>query len=354
MSEVAPQSTAIRHDNGFDILRLLGAVFVLFGHAYPLAGQPASPGFLGNHIQTIGVKIFFVISGYLITKSWLSEPKVSRFVQKRFLRIFPGLAANVVFVSCVLAASVTALGAAEYFGSHGLLRYFRNILFYPVYDLPGVFASNIYPVAVNGSLWSLPVEVLMYVTVPILFLNGRRNSLLFAAIVTALFCAVGLEYVRIQPSGEPTVIYGTNLISAADVACYFQIGALYTFVDQRFLKRPILALATLFICARAVNHYVLGEIVLMLLLPYCVISLGSIRSSLIARGLKGVDLSYGLYLYGFPVQQLLMHKMTDLAPVTQFLYALPITLALAACSWFLIERPALKLKSIRLGSKEEK
>src|ERR1700752_3329146 len=87
-----------KNDKGFDLLRLIGALLVLYGHAFPLAGQPA-PGFLGNHIQTVGVKIFFVISGYLITKSWLNDPSLPRFAKKRFLRIFPGLAANVAFVA---------------------------------------------------------------------------------------------------------------------------------------------------------------------------------------------------------------------------------------------------------------
>lgn len=344
MTFVAPDPVATRHDNGFDLLRLLGAIFVLYGHAFPLSGQ-AAPGFLGNHIQTIGVKIFFVISGYLIAKSWLSEPNIGRFAYKRFLRIFPGFAANIAFVAIVIGGLTTAMSAAEYFGSAGFARYFRNLLFYPIYDLPGVFATNVYPVAVNGSLWSLPVEILMYLTVPVLFFAGREASGLLACLVALIFCAIGLDYARIHVPDQPTVVYGTSLLTAVDVACYFQIGALYTYAPQKYLQRPVFALAVLALCANTVDHYVLGEVILMLLLPYCVVAWGTLRSSAISRVTRGIDLSYGLYLYGFPVQQLLMYMWPELGPQRQFALALPATLALAAASWFLVERPALRLKS---------
>lgn len=344
MTSVAPDTMATRHDNGFDLLRLLGAIFVLYGHAWPLSGQPA-PGFLGNHIQTIGVKIFFVISGYLIAKSWLSEPNIGRFAYKRFLRIFPGFAANIAFVAVVIGGVVTTMGLADYLGSAGFSRYFRNLLFYPIYDLPGVFVSNVYPTAVNGSLWSLPVEILMYLTVPALFFAGRDASAMLAIFVALIFCAAGLDYARIHVPDQPTVVYGTNLLSAVDVACYFQIGALYTYIDQRRLRRPVFALSVLALCAKTIDHYVLGEIVLMLLLPYCVIACGTLRLPGIARATRGIDLSYGLYLYGFPVQQLLMHAWPQLDAPRQFAAALPVTLALAAVSWFVVERPALRLKS---------
>src|SRR5258708_22620705 len=84
--------------NNFDLLRLIGAVLVIYGHAYPLTGS-VSPGFAGNGIATVGVKIFFVISGYLGALSWVRDGNLARFFFRRCLRIFHSLIAVATIAS---------------------------------------------------------------------------------------------------------------------------------------------------------------------------------------------------------------------------------------------------------------
>ena len=336
------------HSNGFDLLRLVGAVLVIYGHAFPLTGKGA-PGFLGNHIQTIGVKIFFVISGYLIAKSWLSDPNLWAFTRKRLLRIMPGLTLNIVVVACIAGPFMSHLSLRDYFLSSGLLTYFRNLRFFPVYNLPGVFEGNVYPTAVNGSLWSLPVEMLMYVTVPILLVAGARN-LMSTGLSALLFAVLALAYVRITPPSHQIVFYGTDVVSMLEVAVYFQIGSACALIHQRHFSRPIFSSALLLGAASSIQLYVAGEIVLMMLLPYCVLSLGTARWAVLSRSLNGRDYSYGIYLYGFPVQQALMARFEGMSALHNFLIALPVSTLLAAASWHLLERPMLKLKSRRIAS----
>src|SRR5579871_1464824 len=87
--------------NNFDHVRLFGALLVIYGHAYPLTGT-VIPGFAANGVATIGVKIFFSISGYLVAQSWLRDPNIVRFFTRRALRIFPALIAVVLLSTFVL------------------------------------------------------------------------------------------------------------------------------------------------------------------------------------------------------------------------------------------------------------
>ena len=341
---------SVSHYNGFDVLRLVAAIMVLFGHAYPITGN-VSPGFFGNSIQTIGVKIFFIISGYLITKSWLSDPHPGSFFKKRFLRIYPGLAANIIFVSLILAPWLTKLPIGKYFESPGLQMYFWNLLFFPIYNLPGVFGDNIYPTAVNGSLWSLPVEILMYLLVPFLIQRGTGGSRVIFFLATIIMVFTSIWHVRMHASPTPLVIYGTGIPSVLEVSIYFLIGALYTFVNKELLANKWTGIALLAFFAYAINEYVLGEIVLLLMLPYCVLSFGLSNFPLAHRIMGRVDLSYGIYLYGFPIQQMLMSRSGKMSALENFGYALPITALLALGSWFLIEQPALRAKNSRLLNK---
>jgi peptidoglycan/LPS O-acetylase OafA/YrhL len=351
MEQTKNSNHANKHDNGFDLLRLLGAILVIYGHSFPLTGGLA-PGFMGNPISTIGVKIFFVISGYLIGKSWMSDPHLLRFTAKRSLRILPGFAANIIVVALVLGPLITTLGPSDYFNSTGLPQYFRNLLFYPIYSLPGVFVNNIYPNAVNGSLWSLPVEILMYFTVPIFLARRHSDNGALILIGTALSIAFGVWFVRIHPLQAPVAYYGTSISSILDVACYFQIGALYNFFEKNTLSRKWTSIGILIFLAFAVNDYIMGEIALLLLLPYCVLSFGSADFSIVKRLLGRADISYGMYLYGFPVQQLLVSKFEGMSALRNFAFSLPITALLALASWYLIESPALRFKTQSLRRRE--
>lgn len=333
-------------DNNFDAVRLLAAATVIFGHAHPLTHTP-SPALLGNSVQALAVKIFFVISGYLICTSWSLDSDPVRYLKKRALRIFPAL-----FVICVLTVFVvgpltTSLPIAQYFSYHHTFGYFRNVLLYPIYDLPGVFANNVYPIAVNGSLWSLPIEFAMYLALPLVMLLSRRlGSKSLVVVVTLFFCIFNLKFVRIDPPAAHPVFYGSDLISALDVAPYFMLGAMVKVCQLERLLDPVVALFLTFLVALIPPSSAAGsEMVLFVLLPYCTLALAMSHQRVLARAGRFGDFSYGLYLYGFLVQQTVNHfTHNTLSALQNALVSLPIALALAVLSWHYVEKPMLALK----------
>ena len=222
--------------NNFDAVRLLAAAVVIFGHAHPLTNTP-SPALLGNSVQALAVKIFFVISGYLIFTSWTLEPSLPRYLRKRSLRIFPALIAICLVSALLLGPALTTLPLGDYFSSPGTYYYFKNALLSPVYDLPGLFQDNTYPVAVNGSLWSLPVEFAMYLALPAVCAIGYAlRARWFLGAATFALCAASLYFVRLHTPEVHPVFYGSDLISALDVAPYFMLGAFVAHMKwERFL-----------------------------------------------------------------------------------------------------------------------
>jgi peptidoglycan/LPS O-acetylase OafA/YrhL len=189
------RAVAVRRANGsslsieqFDLVRLFGAILVIFGHSYPLTGV-AGPGLAANGVATIGVKIFFVVSGYLIAQSWLRDPNLPRFLIRRCLRIFPALIVLIFVTTFIVGPLLSRLPASEYFTHPETYNYLQNILLYINYFLPGVFEKNIYPNAVNGSLWSLPAEFSMYILTPFLIAGATVRW------ARAVFAAVALVFI---------------------------------------------------------------------------------------------------------------------------------------------------------------
>lgn len=333
-------------ENNFDAVRLLAAAVVIFGHAHPLTNTPG-PALMGNSVQAIAVKIFFVISGYLICSSWIIDPKFARYMRKRALRIFPALAVICILTVFFIGPALTTLRASQYFGFLHTYGYFNNVLLKPVYDLPGVFADNTYPVAVNGSLWSLPVEFAMYLLMPVVYEVGRRTGIRSLMPIAALaMFALSIKFLRVSPPAVHPVFYGTDLLSALDVAPYFMIGASIKHLDfDRFID-PVFALFLAGLVALVPPESgTWCEIVLFLVLPYCVLALALSAHRILSRVGRFGDFSYGLYLYGFLVQQCVGHFMNNhVTAIGNALISLPIALVCAIVSWHVIEKPMLKLK----------
>ena len=329
-------------DNNFDLLRLFGALLVIYGHSHALLGQ-APPGFAANAVSTIGVKIFFCISGYLVSLSWLRDPRPGVFLVKRSLRIFPALIAIVILTTFVMGPAVTRLPLSAYL--ENCLPYLRNIRLYISYGLPGVFETNIYPNAVNGSLWSLPVEFAMYFIAPIAIAGTARTGgkRVFATMAIG-FIGLAVWRTKIAPPPEQWVIYATSVWSALDVAPYFAAGMIYAVcgLDRRFDIH--VAFAALFVIAVVDTDAVVKEALLLLVLPYACLTFGTGRSSW-HRFSRGTDLSYGMFLYGFPVQQLLIHAYGPrFTPWGLFGLTVPIAGLAAFLSWHLVEKRALRWK----------
>lgn len=332
--------------NNFDALRLLAATSVIFGHAHPLTKSP-DLALLGSSVQAIAVKVFFVISGYLIYSSWNLQPSLLPYLQKRALRIFPALAVLCVLTVFIAGPLITDIPVHTYFGYPHTYYYFVNLLLKPIYDLPGLFQFNPYPVAVNGSLWSLPVEFTMYLTLPLVcWIQRRAKSHSVFVLFTLGLCWVSLWYTRVHQPAQHPVFYGTDLISLLDVAPYFFVGALIRDLDLEEFLNPVVGLFLVIAVALIQpTGRISSEIALYVLVPYVTLAVALNANSLLSGVGKYGDFSYGVYLYGFLCQQIverLAHG--QLGPWSNALLSLPPALLLAMLSWHFVEKPMLALK----------
>lgn len=338
-----PRRPLTHRTNNFDFLRLTGALAVVLGHAYHLVGAGQfTPGVLGYPVQALGVVIFFSISGYLITASWDRNRDVVSYTAARVLRIFPALIVVVVLSAYVLGPLVTTLPRGTYFQDPTTVDYLRNILMEPVYFLPGVFADVPYPNAVNGSLWTLPAELFCYVVVPLALLVPR----LARPVVVLALLLVSLWYAGTS-SPESAIFYGTRVVDAASMWVFFAAGSLLRLGHQRLkgLFRTDVAVGL-----TAVFVLVLGIQPLWALkwswlaLPYVVLTIGLASTPVLRRSARFGDLSYGIYLWAFPVQQTLVLAVGVLNMWVNLVLVSGISALLAFCSWHLVEKPSLKLK----------
>jgi peptidoglycan/LPS O-acetylase OafA/YrhL len=334
-------------DNNFNLVRLFGAMLVIYGHSYALTGN-AAPGFAATSVSTIGVKIFFSISGYLVSKSWMSDPHIGRFFFRRSLRIFPALIALVLVSVFVAGPLLSRLSFAEYFAHPTTYRYLWNIPLYINYFLPGLFEKNIYPNAINGSLWSLPTEFAMYMLTPVLLtglavLNREKALAIAAFILAAFFAVVSLWSSQIDHTGKPWVFYATDVWASLTLAPYFIMGMALAASRFERLFNIYIAFALLFILAVLETSSLVKEAMLIIILPYACLSFAMGRNLFPKIG--GLDISYGLFLYGFLVQQIIASMTASpFKPWTMFALSLLLTIIPAWLSWHFVEKPALGFK----------
>lgn len=329
---------AAGHSNNFDFLRLAAAVAVIVGHAWVLAGRPGdAPVVFGIPIHGVGVAIFFVISGYLIAGSWLRHPEPAIYISSRAARILPALVLVVVVSAFVVGPIFTTLPLGQYFGGADTYRYLANMLpFVPQYDLPGVFESLPYPAVVNGSLWTLRAEIACYILIGMLGVFSRR----FRMPVVVAFGTIAAIAALMS-----LVVAGSDVSAAATTWAFFAGGAIVRMAVPRSALRLDVAFGVLVVWAALsaftpVPSYILAWVAL----PYCLLAFGLAATPVLRRAARFGDLSYGVYLWAFPIQQATL----TLSPGIPMPVNLVVVTVLSACcafvSWHLVESPAMKAK----------
>jgi len=330
-----------RHDNSFDALRLIGAVFVIVGHAYVLLGRLGEwPQVLGIDIHVLGVSLFFVISGYLIWGSWHRNRALVDYFSARLLRLLPALFLVILVTTFLLGPLVTTLSLGQYLASGETWNYLRNLyLFQPQYELPGVFETLPYPNVVNGSLWTLRAEFAVYVLVPLIGLLPRVLRAPALALFTVASALVGLA--------STVEIGGSNLSAAAAMWAFFGVGALARMIRETGLQifRPwfAAAVAALWWLAYAAVPQ-LGDAYAFVALPYIVLTIGTWSLPVVRRAARFGDLSYGMYLWAFPIQQLLIQYVGWSSVWLNILVVTVLSALLALPTWHLIEKRALAMR----------
>jgi peptidoglycan/LPS O-acetylase OafA/YrhL/GT2 family glycosyltransferase len=332
--------------NNLDIVRLFAALLVLYSHGFTLLGLP-EPLFLSwIPLGPLGVYIFFAISGYLIARSWDSDPNLLRYFARRSLRIFPALIVCTLLSIFVLGPLLTTWTLDRYFSSQALRYYFLNIVLYVSYYLPGVFEHNHIPNAVNGSLWSLPAEFFMYIVVVLNGLLFRASRWAYLALF-AFFAAACVLWVDREPN--MLVVYATDVRQVFLTGIYFLSGAcLHKFGLRRFLSVSTITAA--FVALLCLTHWPQAlRVAMWLLLPWIAVGFGLAFSSSLRRLVKTGDYSYGIYIYAFPMQQTIASLFPGIDVMAFFVLVCTLTFALAILSWHWVEKPLLSLKPVRPG-----
>ncbi len=321
-----------RHNN-FDFLRVFAAFMVLFSHQYALNGLP-EPLLGSKALGNVGVLIFFSISGFLVSQSWRNDPHWVRFVAKRFLRIWPGLAVVTLLAAFVLGPIVSTLSTSAYFAGPDFIDFFNNLKLMAIrYHLPGVFETNLYPKAVNGSLWTIPLEVRCYLALSLIGLIGLARRRWIAVLALLGLVAYYFGVVR-DPNNYQY-----------QFALYFFLGTCLDVYRDKWDAQPLKLLAPAAVLSAVA--FLLGavDVGLLLILPACVIVFGTRSTPVVNRFGRFGDLSYGIYIYAFPVQQTLIWAGAAKLPfAVGLMLAAAVTVAFAWFSWHLVEGPALGFK----------
>lgn len=338
-------------DNNFDIIRLFAALLVLISHCYPLTGTAIEPiaHYLGGYDTGggWGVAIFFVISGFLVTRSALERP-TGVYLRSRVLRIIPALALVTLFEVLVIGPLFTNLSMSEFFSHGTTIAHLKNIsIFWLEPSLPGTFAANPVKLQVNGSIWTLPIESGFYVILPILAALTllRRGRILILLGVMAIWLAYGTVQLGWHWGNQGGWLFaGGPAFTVIKEAVFFLSGSCLWVYRDRIPASSGLAICCLLLLL------IFGWrdhrfIAMAIALPYLVIYFALAFPFRVTWYEKMGDFSYGTYLFAFPIQQAIVAAYDGaIEPMTLALLSVPLTLGLAALSWYLVERPALAIR----------
>lgn len=328
------------HHNNFDAIRIAAAFAVLYSHQFALTGRP-EPSFFGLHSWGgFAVIVFFVVSGFLVTSSWYNDPNVLRFSARRILRLWPALTVVTVLTAYGLGAWVTSLPLHEYWSSRATLDYLNILRMRIYYVLPGVFEHNPYAMGVNGSLWTIPLEVRCYV---VLALAGLLRLMRWRSVWLACI-ALYMAWFITKSSADLTghVHYGREL------SAFFLAGSALFLLREHWEHRPLTWLLALGATAAVLWAFGWRFTATLVFIPLAVIYAGTRSTPVIRRFGRLGDPSYGAYLIAFPVQQTVIHYLYPRFNfITTLLTATALTFVLAYASWHAIEKTALRLKPRR-------
>lgn len=327
-------------------MRLCAALCVVISHQFALNGFP-EPVILRTHsLGGFGVLIFFTVSGFLVAQSWDSDPNLARFAARRLLRIWPGLAGVVLVTVFIWAPAVSPLPLQAYVLDPGVHAYFNILRFSIREGLPVAFIGNALPYAFNGALWTIPLEVKCYVVLALCGAVGLLRSKWPLLIVTVLAL---VRYGVVEPRGDALMTqldWDLKTRFLLEFGLFFAAGVLLHYIDVRRRRRLVAAIvAAAWVAGIACMFAGRMFLALWFFVPATVIAFATASTPYIRRAGRFGDLSYGVYIYGFPVQQTMIWLLgKHLSWLPLLVVTLLSTALLALVSWHLVEKRALLFK----------
>lgn len=349
---------------GFDFLRIGLALSILTFHSWLACGVARSVNAGPAWIWVYGLlPMFFALSGFLITGSAMRLP-LQDFLINRGIRILPALAVEIVLSAVLLGPIFTTLHLSDYFTDPKFARYFTNIVGLIRYQLPGVFLTNPLPDQVNVSLWTVPYEVVCYIVMSGLIVFGLLRRPVVVACMAAVLLAAGvaLQSLPSEPAGgliDRYIVHGLFLGRGGVLLPAFLLGSLIFQWRHHIPYDRRIFLACLGLCFVAAmiggEHFVTGDetagwryagflsLIFCPPLAYMTAFIGVSNIPPVPVYSKG-DYSYGIYLYGFPIQQSLAALFPHLTVMHHLALSVVFSSLIAMGSWHFIEKPILRVR----------
>lgn len=330
-----------KRNNNLSVSKFVAACLVIVSHAYPLClGKDAgdflvsiSKGQLG--LGGLAVGVFFFSSGLFIARSVEKNKAAGKYFYARSIRIFPPLVVVVLLSVMVLGIFFSTYHALSFFLNIDTWKYLLNAVLIPIHGLPGVFDTNIYGNVVNGALWTLPVEFLCYIAIFIAYkwkLLSKKVSIGWSVILAVVFLVFNYSGNAMLSSLsyyiQPIIVFGVGVLY-------------YLFRDVIKIDIRYGAVTLILFCLSVVVG--LGRVGQIIFFPYAFMCLIMATKQCSSKMARLGSLSYGMYLVGFPIQQILVAMNGGSMNVyINILGAIVLSFALAILLYKVVEKPLLK------------
>lgn len=334
--------------DNFSLLRLVLAAAVVVSHGYsiPTGDNTLEPWFhatglrLGEH----AVNCFFAISGFLVTMSFLNRGPRD-YIIARLLRIVPGFVVAALVTVFGIGLAFTVLPVKTYLTDAGTWRYLTQVLtgFKSAGAMPGVFTENPHPWPM-GTVWTLRYEIALYGGVLLAGVAGLLRRWIFAALIVGALLATTIAMDAFWPDAGK---YATTIVR---LVLMFVLGAAF-YLARDYVRLSWPVLAVLVIATWASFGTPLYFALLYVTEAYGVLVLALVAPLPFVSWSDRADLSYGIYLYGWPIQQALVALYPQAEPVALIAPALLLSALAGFLSWTLIEKPVLRLKALLAGQR---
>lgn len=329
---------------GFDALRLGFSLAIMLWHTvmicYGRFGDTYAAVWSHPLVQPFLraiLPMFFFLGGFLVTGSALRLKSVKTFLIFRVFRIVPALLVEVCFSAIIIGGLLTSLSVRQYYSDPGFFTYFWNIVGFVHFQLPGVFTAHPSDV-VNVNLWTLPPDFEGYAIMAVLLLTGMVYERKYFLII---FGSASILLLMLLPNIHWGAIDAPFVHPKLLIYSFFMGTGCYLYADRIPIKKSLMLLSVLGLVFFESRYTTLPGILCACYLTLCIGFIDLRKIPLIRRG----DYSYGVYLYGFPIEQTVWH----LAPMARewwslYLIAMPVTIAFSVFSWHVIEKPLLHLR----------
>ncbi len=319
--------------NNLNLVKFIAALFVIISHAYPLCKGAEYNDILSdlsrNSIAfgSLAVAIFFMSSGFFVTKSLLKSKDSKKYLHNRFIRIFPPLWFTLIVCILVCGLFFSTYSLGKYFLSSDFFKYCLNFILIPIHNLPGVFMNNIYPGVINGPLWTLPIEFVCYLVLLLAYklnLVNKKSYKYVALLVIVAFVGINLIPLSIKGYIQPCFLF-------------FWGSFYWIYRDKITMNNTYFLISLVAFVLLIVLGY--GQVASFLFVPYLTLYIAFCLPQCSNRLASLGNLSYDIYLCGWPIQQMVISLFGGSMLVgMNILISIPLSILVGYITYSLVEK----------------